>query len=187
MHAHVGGPAVLSTILRTLIIVLRGLWAPRREPLAEYVLRFRVSLGDLDTNIHMNNGRYLSLMDLGRVDMALRSGIYQTALRRRWMPVIGSAMVRFRRSLGPFQKFELRTRLVGWDDRWFFFEQRFESGDVLYALAQVRATFRSKGRALPPAEVLTAGGVSLSPPPLPPYLRLWAQADEEAAQNIRAS
>ena len=30
---------------------------------------------DLDTNLHMNNGRYLTLMDLGRLDLFVRSGL----------------------------------------------------------------------------------------------------------------
>jgi acyl-CoA thioesterase FadM len=48
----------------------------RRGPLdllGESVVRFRVWPGDLDFNLHMNNGRYLTLMGLGRLDLMARA------------------------------------------------------------------------------------------------------------------
>ena len=116
----------MSLFLRTLLVLVRALRAPRRDVLAESVLRFRVRPGDLDVNVHMNNGRYLALMDLGRFDVIVRAGLYRPRSHARRWPLIGSAMIRFRRSLQPFSRFELRTRVLGWDERWFVFEQRFE-------------------------------------------------------------
>jgi acyl-CoA thioesterase FadM len=48
-------------------------------------------------------------------------------IRHRWRPAAASATIRFRRSLRPFQKFQIRTRLMCWDEQWSSFEQRFES------------------------------------------------------------
>ncbi len=39
------------------------------------VLTLRVLPNDLDPSLHMNNGRYLAIMDLGRIDLLIRSGI----------------------------------------------------------------------------------------------------------------
>ena len=47
-------------------------------------LPLRVLPNDLDTNLHLNNGRYLTLMDLGRVDLMLRMGVMGELRRRRW-------------------------------------------------------------------------------------------------------
>ena len=57
---------------------------------------------DMDLNFHMNNGRYLSIMDLGRVDMMLRAGFLTKALKRGWMPVVAASTMRYRRAIGPF-------------------------------------------------------------------------------------
>ena len=42
---------------------------------------FRVWPHDLDTSLHMNNGRYWTLMDLGRADLMIRSGLWPSILR----------------------------------------------------------------------------------------------------------
>lgn len=44
---------------------------------------FRVWPHDLDPSIHMNNGRYLALMDLGRLDLLIRSGLWRALLKNR--------------------------------------------------------------------------------------------------------
>ena len=49
--------------------------AARLGPLDESVIHARVLPTDLDLNLHLNNGRALTLMDLGRVDLMLRMGV----------------------------------------------------------------------------------------------------------------
>ena len=39
--------------------------------------RFRVWPTDLDILNHMNNGKYLSVMDIGRFDLMQRNGVWQ--------------------------------------------------------------------------------------------------------------
>ncbi|GAC28971.1 acyl-CoA thioesterase [Brumicola pallidula] len=43
---------------------------------------------DLDVNMHVNNGRYLTLCDLTRVDFFVRSGIAGLMLKHKWSPII---------------------------------------------------------------------------------------------------
>lgn len=47
------------------------------EPTETVALGMRVWPGDLDISLHMNNGRYLTIMDLGRLRFcfAVRSGM----------------------------------------------------------------------------------------------------------------
>jgi acyl-CoA thioesterase FadM len=170
---------VLSS-LRLVRTVVQALCGARARLADESVVWFRVAPGDLDFNLHMNNGRYLTLMDYGRGDLAIRAGLFQPAWRNKWRPVLGSATIRFRRSLRPFQRFSLHTRLLGWDDRWFVFEQRFEAGGELYATALARALFIGKAGTIPPTEALAAIGLSGTSPPLPAYVADWAGADDAA-------
>lgn len=158
---------------------------PGLEPLGESVVSFRVWPSDLDTNRHLNNGRYLTLMDLGRWDLMARSGLLAPVMRRRWTPVVGAATMRFRRSLDPFQRYDLRTRLLGWDDRALYIGQTFERGGEACATGAVRAVLLGRdGRVAPQAVVdLVASG--LASPPLPAWVDLWraaldAQAEREA-------
>jgi hypothetical protein len=90
-------------------------------------------------------------------------------------------MIRFRRSLGPFQRFELRTRLLCWDDRWFVFEQRFESRGQICAVALARGLFRDRQGNVSPARTLEAIGIRAASPPPPAYVSGWTEADAAAA------
>lgn len=166
-----------------MVLLIRTLWKaltlpfrPLLEPLGTSVLAFRVWPNDLDVNIHMNNGRFLSVMDLGRFDLSFRTGLGRAMLRNRWTPLVGGVSVRYRRSLDPFERYDLHTRLLGWDGKWFFLEQRFlkPNGD-LAAEGVVRALFRGKGGNVPVPEVLRQMGYEGSQPELPEAIRLWAK------------
>lgn len=55
------------------------------------VLRLRVLPNDLDFNGHINNGRYFTLADLGRLDFLIRAGVARVAIANRAVPLIGDA------------------------------------------------------------------------------------------------
>jgi len=166
-----------------MVLLLRTLWKgltlrfrPPLEPLGTSVLRFRVWPNDLDVNVHMNNGRFLSVMDLGRFDLTFRTGLGRAMLRHRWMPLVGGVTIRYRRSLDPFESYDLHTRLLGWDAKWFFLEQRFlKGGGELAAEGVVRALFRGKTGNVPVADVLRDMGYDGPDLPPPEAIRRWAE------------
>jgi acyl-CoA thioesterase FadM len=166
-----------------MVLLFRTLWKaltlrlrPRLEPLGTSVLGFRVWPNDLDVNIHMNNGRFLSVMDLGRFDLTFRTGLGRAMLRHRWQALVGGVTIRYRRSLDPFEHYELHTRLLGWDAKWFFLEQRFlKVGGPVAAEAVVRALFRGRDGNVPVAEVLRELDYEGPTPELPEAIRRWAE------------
>ncbi len=85
----------------------------------------RVWPNDLDIFLHVNNGVYLTMMDLGRTDMMLRSGIFQPIRKKGWYPVVAAETIRFQRSLKLFQKFSITTEVVGWDEKSIYMQQVF--------------------------------------------------------------
>ena len=148
---------------------------PRQPLLAESRLRFRVWPNDLDLNLHMNNGRYLTFMDLGRIHLLSATGIFRQVVRRRWSPVLTAAEINYVRPLRPLQAFDLVTRILTWDEKYFYVEQRFEGGGHLQATAMVRGLFLSRGRPVPTAELLRAAGVDLAAPPVPAVVSHWKE------------
>jgi acyl-CoA thioesterase FadM len=168
----------MNLLLRLILVLLRARRAPRLGPLDESVIHSRVLPTDLDLNLHLNNGRYLTLMDLGRVDLIVRMGVVGELRRRRWNPVIASLTVRFRRSLGLWQTFAIHTRLVCWDERWFYMEQRFVRQGEEVARAIVKAAFVGpEGRVLP-QQLVDASPWALESPPMPEGVRMWVGAEE---------
>ncbi len=112
--------------------------------------RFRVVPTDLDVLGHMNNGRFATLMDLGRDDLMRRSGMWRHARRQRWYAVVAGQTLTYRRSLTLGQRFTVRTRVLGFDERWFYMDQRFVRGEHVVAHAVVRARFLDRhGHSVP--------------------------------------
>ena len=164
--------------IRLLRLVLTARFRPRLGFFDDSVLSFAVLPTDLDFNLHMNNARYLALMDLGRFDLVLRTGLVGLLWREKLRPVLAAAQIRYRRPLMPFQAFRLRSRLVGWDDRWFYLEQSFERHGTVLCTALVKAAFLKKGGGRPrPRQVLELVGWSAPPPPVPAWVARWKAFD----------
>jgi acyl-CoA thioesterase FadM len=112
--------------VRLLWIVLTAWRRPvLKEPHDPSILKFRVMPHDLDLSLHMNNGRYLTLMDLGRIDFMLRTGLWRAVRRHKWTPIASSIIIRYRRELRAFTPFRLETRLVSWAEASVVMEQVF--------------------------------------------------------------
>lgn len=173
----------MNLYFRLLILLVRLIGLPRTGLFEESRVSFRVLPTDCDVNLHMNNGRYLAFMDLGRLHLVAQIGLLGIILRRRWGAALGAAEINFIRPLAPFQKFELVTRLVTWDEKYAYMEQRFESRGVLCAHAFVKGLFLDRDRRVEPSEVSAALGTAAVPPQMPEELRIWVELGNVKKQN----
>ena len=139
---------------RLLLLRLSLLRQPSADLLDEVTLNLRVWPSDLDLLGHVNNGRFLSVMDLGRLALMSRSGLLRVARQQRWMPLVRNIDITYRKPLLLGQRYALRTRVLGWDDKWLYLEQRFERDDIPIADARVRGLLRGREGNIPTARVL---------------------------------
>jgi acyl-CoA thioesterase FadM len=159
------------------------------------VLRLRVLPNDLDLSLHMNNGRYLQIMDLGRLDLLIRSGLGGAVWRNGWTPVANAALVRFRRELRGFDSYRLETRVVGWLDQAVLIEQTFVfAGGEREGQVSARALFRGAlydrkaRRYVPVADLMAEIGVTGASPASPADVEAFLAADRamrEAGRDAR--
>ena len=139
--------------LRLLWLMLASLWRGPLKVLDESVLTFRVLPNDVDIS-RITDDRFIALMDLGRMDFAFRGGLIKTMFRRRWAPLVTFATVRFRYPLKIFQQYQLRTRIIYWDDDTFYFQQQFERKGRKVATGYVCATLLGPHGRISPKDVL---------------------------------
>jgi YbgC/YbaW family acyl-CoA thioester hydrolase len=138
-------------------------------------MSMRVVLTDIDTLRHVNNGVYLSFMDLGRVDLMLRSGAWPALSKRGYYPVVASQTISYRKSLQLWQRFDLETRLIGLDAKAVYCEQRFTVDGEIYARGFVKARFLKKtGGTVSVAELTDAVGADLAELALPTWVEQWS-------------
>lgn len=170
----------MSLLVRLIGVILNAWWGTRLQPMETSRLAMLVWPTDLDPNLHMNNGRYLTVMDLGRVDLMMRIGLARTALKKKWMPVVASVQVRYRRSLAPFERYTLTTRMLGWSGKWFYLEQQFIRRDgSVAAIGWVKAAIRKPGGTVDADELQQAMGLSLTPLPLAADVARWIELSNE--------
>ena len=154
------------------------------DPLEEHVWTLRPGFGDIDLYPEVNNGRHFVFFDLARYDLALRIGLFRWVRRTRSAFVVGGSSIRYRHRLRPWRRTEIRTRLVGFDSRFFYFQQRSIQGERVCSSALVRTGIRRKG-VIDPAEVLAGIGMDIAPF-MEAWVHDWNQWDEERAMQMEA-
>ena len=138
-------------------------------------VRMRVVPTDLDVLGHMNNGVYFSIMDLGRTDLMIRSGSWSILKAKGYYPVMGNESITFRKSLKPWQRFVLESRIVGYDAKAVYIEQRFVVNEEVFATMFIRGRFLKKsGGVVTIPELSQAIGVDVAGFPPPAWLDTWA-------------
>ena len=85
--------------LRLLSLFCFSWFRERCDILGPCLTPFRVLPSDLDVLGHMNNGKYLSLLDLARTDIMIRSGVLPQLIKRQWYPVLAAETIAFKSSL----------------------------------------------------------------------------------------
>lgn len=170
--------AAMIVLFRLLGVMVASIFKRRIHVLDSSVITLRCWPNDLDLNFHMNSGRFVSMMDVARVGILCQAGMLRGIIRLGWRPIAGAAMIRYRRSLLLFQKFQVRSRVVCWDEKWFYFEHIIEKDGALCAIGHVRALLRGRHGNVPPARFLeVVGAPDFESPPMPEYIRLWNEAE----------
>jgi acyl-CoA thioesterase FadM len=91
--------------------------------------------------------------------------------------VVAGSSVRYRARIRPFQRFDLRTRMLGWDDKFIYLEQAMVRGDTVCNHALLRTGVTEKGRLIATSRVTDALGLDATSPTLPDWALAWAAAD----------
>jgi len=163
-------------LFRTILLWIQSHWGPRYDVHDVGRLTLRVLPTDLDANNHVNNGVYLSLMDLGRFDLLHRSGVWKLMMRNRFYPVVASETITFRKSLAPWQRYVLESKIVGYDAKSVYLEQRFVVDGEIYAVGFIRGRFlKRSGGTVSLQELADMLGVDVTTLTLPDWIERWAQ------------
>ncbi|WP_210528648.1 acyl-CoA thioesterase [Rubellimicrobium arenae] len=133
---------------------------------------------DIDIFGELNNGRTLTLYDLGRIPWSRRIGLTRILRDQRWQVAVAGASVRYRKRVHTFQSVRMRTRALGWDQRFFYIEQAMwlPSGTCASHIL-IRSAVTDRNGIVPPLRVLEAMGASRPSPPLPSWVAEWIEAE----------
>lgn len=136
-------------------------------------LEFRVGLLDIDLNLQLSTGKYVKIMDRCRLEHAVVTGLLHRTVTARASTVVANTEIAYIRELRPYQRFAVHTRLLGWDDKYSYYDQRFESQRKLHTHALHRLAHLYGGKPISPPAFQEMTGLNRASPPLPEYVEDW--------------
>ena len=173
--------AHVNSFVRIPLLALRQKLSPlpRIGILEEDRIQLRVWPNDIDFNFHLNNSRYLTAMDFGRMHLLASTGMLDAVMGKRWMPLVGSVWITYRRSLPLFSAFEITSRMVCWDKKWFYLEQSFTGSHGLAAVGWVKGVLRDTQGTVDPQQVIEGVAPGTVSPPMPEAIATWNDLTRE--------
>lgn len=143
----------MNLYCRLVLAFLRAWFRPPVDLFETFVSKHIVMPNDLDLLGHVNNGRYFTVTDYARLEWLIRAGLWQKMRQSGHYPVIAGETIQFRKPLLAFQRYEILSKIKGWDSKFFYVEHTFLSKKGIHALALMRIAVVGKGRPAP-SEIL---------------------------------
>ncbi|XP_040208031.1 protein THEM6 [Rana temporaria] len=172
--------------LRAFFSVLRARLQPVvKDLLKEHAFSGLVLPHDLDFLLHMNNSRYLREADFARLSCFTRCGLFGAIHGLGAGMVMAACTVRYRRSLRLFEAFEIRTRLICWDDKAFYVEQRFVAPKDGFVCAVLLSRQHIIGNT-PDKVVQSMCKRKVESPEFPDEVLHWIDYNDSSSQKLRA-
>jgi len=153
----------MTLLIRSIQTLIRSFFRPAIKDINEITQhKFRVLPIDLDVYWHMNHAKYLNYLEAARWDLQVRSGFLKLALKKGWIGPLGHVQIDYYRPLKVFQRFEVTTQFIGFEEKWLYIVQRIWSEDKEIARALIKSTIRKGKQNIVPNEYLTPLGFELS-------------------------
>lgn len=135
---------------------------------------------DIDPWLELNNGRTLTLYDLARIPLGIRTGLSKVLKRRGWGLTVAGTAVRYRRRVRAMEKVTMKSRCVGFDRRFFYIEQSmWKANGECASHAVLRKAVTSKQGIVPPSDVIAEFGSVETSPELPEWITSWLAAEDK--------
>lgn len=168
----------MNLYFRLLLVLFKSLLARSIHVLDESRLSFRVWPFDCDINFHLTNARYLALCDLSRIYYMGQVGVLGKLFKRKWFPVVQSQEVSYFKPVNPLQRVEVLTRLIYWDEKYWYTEHQFVAADRVCAVVQVRGVFTHGRKIVSMHDVVALADEDVTVPDKPAIVESWQQLIE---------
>lgn len=169
--------------IRMLSEVIKVRNKPRSGFFDVYENRVRVWPQDIDPWMELNNGRTLTLFDLGRIPFALSCGAARVMSHNGWGLTVAGNSTRYRRRVKLWDLLTIKTRFLGWDERFLYIHQAMWKKDECTSHMLLRSAIvnarRGRSGIVEPAIFAQAMGVTQPSPPLPNWVLAWSKAETE--------
>ena len=162
--------------------IRKALRAPRLAPGEVHVARTRCWPTDIDHLWELNNGRSLTLMDMGRMACIRQTRMVEDLARRGARIAIAGSCVQYRRRVKLWEALEIRSKIIGSDARFFYMEQVLLASGAFAHHAVFRVACVGPSGMLPIAEALRDFDHPGWFAPLPAWIAEWSAAEAKRSR-----
>ncbi|MEL7466433.1 MAG: acyl-CoA thioesterase [Pseudomonadota bacterium] len=166
-------------VRRQILETLRARRAPKLNPWEPHINAMRTWPWDIDPLGDLNNGRILTLSDVGRIALARRIGLIEAMADRGWRIAMAGSTPQYRKRVTLWARLEWHNRLIGMDAKFLYIEHTLSANGVPSANIMTRSVIVKQGKLVPATEVAAAMGFPGWNPPLPDWVAAWAAADDQ--------
>ena len=161
---------------------IKVLFKARKKPKIGYLdsssIEFRCRPWDLYMYNEMNNGRVMTLYDLGRFDLSYRNRFAKVLMKNRWATVVAGSSVRYRKRIHIWDKITMHSRCVGFDDKWIYMVQSMWVKDQACSSVLIRAGVTGRDGLVSPQTVIAEMGEEISQTPMPTWVNEWIASEQ---------
>jgi acyl-CoA thioesterase FadM len=176
----------MNLIFRLFLLILKKLYSQRtNDPLQTTQTSFLCLPHDSDFHLHMTNSRFSSFCDLARVGALFDHGVMSKLIKHGYAPIVTAQNFIHFKEIAMFKSFTVTSRIVGWDDRFWFFQHDFYQRGELKATAFAKGFFVCKRKVVPFPEIVALSGKTLPSPPLPPMVAEWKAACDSLFRSAK--
>lgn len=144
-----------------------------------HVTPLRIMPWDIDPFLDLNNGRTLTLYDIGRFAIAARTGLAQVMRKKGWRMTVMGSSIRYRHRITMGQKIHLRTRLAWAEGRFVYVEQgMFRPDGTCCNHALLRMGVIGDSGLISASDFADALGLHFPEGGAPAWIAAWAQAED---------
>ena len=128
----------------------------------------------------LNNGRALSLFDIGRYGFLIRSGLFSYYFKNKTSMTVAGLSVRYRHRVTTFQMLKMKTQIVFYDEKFLYFEQLLVLPDGRCAIQSLcRVAIVQKKKLITPSEAANQFlGKPLEKINCPQWIKKWIEAEK---------
>lgn len=162
--------------------LIKTMFQARNAPKVPYsspnTIEFYCHPWDLDMFNEMNNGRVLTLFDLGRFSLGIRSDLLKVLGENKWALVVAGSTTRYRKRIKMFDKITMHTRCTGIDEKWFYIEQSMWVKGQPCSSVLIRGGISSKNGLVDPAELIKLMGQEVEESDLSEWTKEWIESEK---------
>ncbi len=140
--------------------LLRGKLA---DPRGTFSLSMRVWPNEADLKF-VNHASYFVYFEAARWDAGLQCGFGNVLRSRQCSPIAGGQLIQYLRPMQRHDTFEVVTKILAVDERWWHFEHKVVRKGEVCTRAWVKVVMRNRTGVLAPQELLRLAGHTVELP-----------------------